>query len=293
MKSIQKIQVIINPAAGQDEPILNTLNQVFSKYEIEWETAVTHDAGDAQRLTEEAIAAGVDLVAGYGGDGTLREIANGLRDSDVPLGILPGGTGNGLARELGIPLDLTQAAELLCRAPAVRQLDAGQIGDHYFLLHVYTGVAPDHLASRESKDNWGILAYLLRALQAITTPQVNHYSLTIDGKEIEQEGIICFITNALGLGLNLSFAKAIDPEDGLLNLILVKKAALQALPNPLEFKMTDELFEHWHGREISVRTEAPQAVWMDGDAGGETPFTAVAIPKALQIIVPHQQTRDV
>ena len=137
MPPFQKIQVIINPAAGQDEPILNTLNQVFQEYGVEWQVAITRHSGDARRLAKAAATDGFDLVAGYGGDGTLMEIANGLQDSGIPLGVLPGGTGNSLARELNIPLDLAQAAELLCQAPNVRQIDLGRINDRYFLLHPF------------------------------------------------------------------------------------------------------------------------------------------------------------
>jgi YegS/Rv2252/BmrU family lipid kinase len=284
--AIKQIQVIINPAAGQDEPILNTLNRVFQKYDVAWQAAITHDSGDAQRLAQEAVAAGVDLVAGYGGDGTLMEIVNGLRDSDIPLGILPGGTGNSIARELGIPFNLAQAAELLCQAPSIRQMDLGQVGDRCFLLHVYTGVRPSQRASRDLKNRLSIFAYLLPVLRVLQDPQITRYSLTIDDLEIEQEGIVCLITNVLSLGIDLSFTKTINPEDGLLDVFLVKKAALPALPNLLELTSADDLMQHWRGREISLRTDVVQNVWIDGEAGGETPITAVAVPQALRIIVP-------
>ncbi|MEJ2747582.1 MAG: diacylglycerol kinase family lipid kinase [Anaerolineae bacterium] len=289
MLSFQKIQVIINPAAGQDEPILNTLNQVFQEYGVEWQVAITRHSGDAQRLAEAAAAGGFDLVAGYGGDGTLMEIANGLQGSGIPLGVLPGGTGNSLARELNIPMGLAQAAELLCQAPNVRQIDLGQINDRYFLLHVYAGLKPSQQASRDLKDSLGIFAYLLPVLRVITDPQVTRYSLTIDGTEVEEEGIVCIIVNAPGLGINLPFIKSINPEDGLLDIILVKTAALSAVPKVLEGKMPDELFCHWRGREIALHADTAQEVWADGEAVGKTPFTAVAAPKALRVVTPPKE----
>ena len=79
-----KVHVIINPAAGQDEPILNVLNDVFHPAGVAWEISLTHKSGDATRLAAEAAAAGVDLVAAYGGDGTRMEVANGLLGTGVP-----------------------------------------------------------------------------------------------------------------------------------------------------------------------------------------------------------------
>ncbi len=99
----QRIHIVINPASGHDEPILNVLNHVFGRHGVDWSVSVTHKYGDATEQAKHAIAAGVDLVAGYGGDGTQHEIANAVLGSDVTMGILPGGTGNGVAREMGIP----------------------------------------------------------------------------------------------------------------------------------------------------------------------------------------------
>ena len=89
----QRVQVIVNPASGKNEPILNVLNTVFHAYGVDWDARVTHAYGDAGRLTRAAVDDGVDLVAGYGGDGTQHEVANALvraaRETGrlVPLGI--------------------------------------------------------------------------------------------------------------------------------------------------------------------------------------------------------------
>ena len=116
MPSIYKhIHIIINPAAGKDKPILNTLNAAFSGSDIDWNIKITHKFGDAARLAKEAAADGVDLVAGYGGDGTQLEVANGLFRTGVPMAILPGGTGNAMAFELNIPRELTASSGFNCQ----------------------------------------------------------------------------------------------------------------------------------------------------------------------------------
>ena len=109
----KRVHVIVNPASGQDRPILKTLNSVFKESGIEWDMFLTKEAGDGIRLAKEAAAAGVDAVAVYGGDGTVREVTTGLLGTETPILILPGGTANALALTLGIPTDLGEAASLL------------------------------------------------------------------------------------------------------------------------------------------------------------------------------------
>ena len=116
-----KVHVIINPASGPNRPILNTLNDVFRKHGVDWDVSITKRYGDATQQARDAIARGVDLVVGYGGDGTQHELANAVIGTGMPMGILPGGTGNGFAREIGIPKELDEAVELLCTSQHVRR----------------------------------------------------------------------------------------------------------------------------------------------------------------------------
>ena len=92
--AIQHVEVIVNPASGKNRPILNTLNDIFRQYDIQWNISITHQEGDGERLAQQALEKNPDLVMVYGGDGTVMEVVNGIGDSDTPLVILPGGTGN-------------------------------------------------------------------------------------------------------------------------------------------------------------------------------------------------------
>ena len=196
----KQILVIINPAAGHDEPILNTLNDVFHSTGVDWDIRITHKFGDATRLAKEAVEMGVDLVAGYGGDGTQMEVANGLLGSGIPLAILPGGTGNAMARDLNIPINLRQAAELIVSSPKRRAVDLARIGDRVFMLRAYAGVSTQDAASREEKDKYGQLAYIQASLKFLTSKPPTHYRATVDGEVIEGNALICFILNAGSIG---------------------------------------------------------------------------------------------
>jgi diacylglycerol kinase family enzyme len=95
------VRIVVNPASGRDEPFLGPLNDAFHPAGISWDVRITGGAGDARRLAAEASADSVDLVAVYGGNGTVAEVVEGLMGTDTPLAILPGGTGNGAAVSAG------------------------------------------------------------------------------------------------------------------------------------------------------------------------------------------------
>ena len=192
----RKIHVVINPAAGKNEAILNTINKVFQKYEIDWQVSITKKFGDATRLAQQAIANGVDLVAGYGGDGTQMEIANAVMGSHTPMAILPGGTGNAKSFELNVPRQLEQAAELICQSSNIRKIDVAKIGDQHFMLRAYSGIEESDKTSRENKDRYGNLAYIVDTLHTIENPPHAQYRLNIDGEQVEEDGLTCLILNA-------------------------------------------------------------------------------------------------
>src|SRR5690349_8821813 len=111
---MKRIHVIINPISGRPQPVLYTLNSVFRAAGVGWDVSVTHECGDACRAAKAAASQGIDVVAVYGGDGTVLEAATGLLGTTTPLAILPGGTANVLSVELGIPHDLTAATRIAC-----------------------------------------------------------------------------------------------------------------------------------------------------------------------------------
>ena len=288
------IQVIINPASGQDQPILNVLNDVFHPAGVDWDIRITHKFGDATRLAQEAVAKGADLVAGYGGDGTQMEVANGLLGSGVPQAILPGGTGNAMAHDLGIPLGLKEAATLMVTSPKRRAIDLARIGEHVFMLRAYAGVAAEQAATREEKNKLGQMAYIQASLKFLTTMKASKYHAKVDGEAIEIEAIICYILNAgsIGgvLGISLPSVGEVSISDGYLNLFAVTRGVQpwKAIEHHLFHVGESEAgIYHWRGKEITLEAEPAQDVWIDGEIDGKTPFTASVMPEALEIVVPE------
>ncbi|MCA9792143.1 MAG: diacylglycerol kinase family lipid kinase [Candidatus Eremiobacteraeota bacterium] len=281
----QRIHLIINPAAGKDEPILNPLNDIFTPRGVDWQVHLTRKAGDGTRLARQAVEAGAEVVACYGGDGTLMEVANALVGGQVPLGILPGGTGNAMAFELGIPRNLREAAALLCQSETTRAVDLAHCGHRYFLLRAYTGPRAEDVASREEKDRLGFLAYPLAAMRVLANLELVTYRVEVDGTVYEDEGYSCFVFNAGSLGGIARALPDISPSDGLLDVLIVNDQATH--PGVLaSFLLENKLHAHRRqGRHITVTVDPPQTVWLDGEASGETPLDVQVVPGAIRVVV--------
>ncbi|NLG48900.1 MAG: YegS/Rv2252/BmrU family lipid kinase [Chloroflexi bacterium] len=292
----QHIRVIINPASGQNRPILSVLNQAFHAADIAWDVAVTNKSGDAHRFAVDATrSAEVDVVGVYGGDGTVREFASGMVGSDKPLAILPGGTANALALSLGLPLDLQEAASLVNSPHShLQAIDMGRVGDHYFTVAVGIGI-PGMLAetvNREDKDRLGVLAYAFRSIQAMRDSQAARYRITIDNRPpIEQDGVACVIANSGNLGLlNLPLASNISMTDGLLDVILICRADVDAIlslaSSMVRQNESGAPFQHWQGREITISTNPSQAAQIDGETLDMGTWRISVVPAALRVILP-------
>jgi len=292
----KRVQVIINPTAGQDQALLSVLNRVFHNAGVTWDASITNKAGDGRRFARAAVEAGVDVVAAYGGDGTVMEVASGLLGTTVPLAIFPGGTANTMSLELGIPGDLAEASALVCAEEcAIAPIDMGQLGeDHYFILRAGTGLEAEMVegADRELKNRLGTLAYALAALQAIREPTLSRYRLTIDGQQVECEGLSCMICNSGNLGrAGITLSAAVSVRDGLLDVFVLQQANLATLLSLTrdvltQSEPTSTALQHWQGREITLLAEPSQTVQVDGEVLGQTPISAKVLPGAVRIIVP-------
>jgi YegS/Rv2252/BmrU family lipid kinase len=297
------VHIIVNPASGQDRPVLTILNDAFGNSGVDWEVMVTKEAGDGRRYAEAALAAGVDAVGVYGGDGTVSEVAAALAGTETPLAIFPGGTANVMSVELGVPSDPAEACALVSRSEGViRTIDVGQVGDRIFLTRLGMGLEAQVVdkTPREQKDRMGWLAYALTTLRELADPPVSLYQLEIDGERVETEGLICTIANSgivapnTGIpgGATISFSSDVSVSDGLLDVLVIRKANLTSLLSVAASMVTNapepEPLLHWRAREVTVHAQPPQVVQCDGEMIGETPVTARVRPKALRLIVPAE-----
>lgn len=288
-----KIHVVVNPASGQPQPILHTLNRVFRAANVDWDISLTKESGDAQRFARQAAAAGADVVAAYGGDGTVMEVAHGLLHSPTPLAILPGGTANLMSVELGIPKDLEQAAKIATgEGSRVRLVDVGQAGETHFLLRVGLGFAAHRvkLADRQLKDKYGLMAYTIAGLKALKQTKTTHFRITVDGQAVELDGLTCLVDNAGNMGVSgIAPARNIDVSDGLLDVLLIKDPSFSSLVDigySLVEKKTPDSYVHWQARQIDIDCDPAGDIQIDGEMAGTTPISIRVVPQALRVLVP-------
>jgi diacylglycerol kinase family enzyme len=205
-----------------------------------------------------------------------------------------------MAVELGIPMDLDRAAQIaIGQDSQLRQLDMGLLGeDHYFILRVGVGFAARKVeyADRALKDRFGILAYTIAGLKALTDSNMASYRLTLDGKEIEMEGLACLVENAGNMGVSgVAPARDISVSDGLLDVILVRSTAIISLltsgPALFEAGGKEQLIGHWKARHIRLDAAPAQPVHVDGEMTGDTPVEIQVVPGAVSVLVAGGEER--
>jgi YegS/Rv2252/BmrU family lipid kinase len=289
----KRIEVVINPASGQPQPILNTLNKVFRENEVAYNISLTQASGDARRFAEKAAAEGADVVAAYGGDGSVMEVAQGLMGTEVPLAILPGGTANLMSVELGIPRDLAKAAQVACSdTSVVRKVDMGEADDHKFMLRVGIGFPAEKviLADRDLKDKYGLAAYTIAAFKAIDTSQQVAYTLNLDGEQIDVDGVGCRVDNSSNIGVpGVSLVPSADVSDGYFDVLIWREIDLSysSVAASIKNKETvSDLYHHWQAKEITIKTDQPQPIQGDGEVWGNTPISIKVLPGAMRVLVP-------
>lgn len=292
---IKIIHFIINPAAGKCEPILPVINEVFKDTDIRWEVSVTQKSGDAGRFAKES-ADKADLIAVYGGDGTVMEALNGVLKASAPLAILPGGTGNVMAVELGIPFDLKEACELIAGGKwELKSIDLAKFQNRNFILRTGMGFEAEMVkgADRGVKNRWGRLAYVVSGIAALKKIRMVKYTIEVDGKEHSTQGLQCVIANAGSVGFgDLTLEQKISPSDGKLDVIVLKKLHISLLRYIYRILVKGrpssdrELVAHYQGQEIKITSKPAQAVICDGETLGKIEVHAKIIPRAVKILVP-------
>jgi diacylglycerol kinase (ATP) len=288
-----RVHVVINPGAGQPQPVLHTLNSVFRAAGVEWDASLTHKSGDAVRQAAEAAASGADVVAVYGGDGTVMEVAEGVAGSGAVLGVLPGGTANLMAHELGVAIGIEKAAQVIVN-PASRRIpvDLGRANGRHYILRCGVGWGARQVAdaTRELKDRWGTLAYFFGKVKAWGESDVVSYVIEMDGVVHEFDAFSVSVVNAGNVGLGpFRLAKDISVSDGLLDLLVLRGKGMRAfgqLGTAVAGLASGTEIEHAQGRVFRIEAQPAQPVQLDGEILGDTPLEIQVVQAALTAIVP-------
>lgn len=291
------VAVIINPISGGARPETVRARVQLALEAVEAhgdrpEVFVSERAGHARELAKSAVARGARLVLAWGGDGTINEVASALAFDDVPLGIVRAGSGNGLARELGVsPWPQRAIAGALRAEP--RAIDVGEIEGRLFVNIAGIGVDA-YVASRfnaAGNRRRGLLTYAGITARAMTTYVPKRYRITSERDRVEARAVLVTIANSAQFGNGARIAPGARVDDGLLDLVVIEErsrwATLCQVP-----RLFNGTVERIRGctmsrvRDVTIEADEPMTFHVDGEPiHGGTRLRARVHPAALRICV--------
>ncbi len=298
-----KAHLIYNPTAGPRD-VQRALKRVRSHLRHRgWsvELRLTEKPGDAIALAHAAAQTGCDVAIVAGGDGTINEAVNGLVGTQTAMGVLPVGTGNMWAKQLGIPtytltnpLRLHEAAAGLAEG-TIRLVDVGQVNNRYFLCWAGIGLDAQVTAEVEPRQRHtkrlGALPYAIAAVLVAREFQGVQARVSLDGGVVRGRTLLILVSNIQQYIGVLNVAREARIDDGLLDVFVFKGlgfpyAVRHLLKIISQRYLQDPQVVYRQIRHIEVCTEWAIPVQVDGDPIGTTPVTLKVVPLALRVLVP-------
>jgi YegS/Rv2252/BmrU family lipid kinase len=289
----KNILFIVNPVSGvgKQKKIENVIESKIDHSLIDYTIQYTERIHHGRELAQAAVEQGVyDAIVAVGGDGSVNDIAGALVGSDIALAIIPCGSGNGLARNLKIPLTPAHAIEVINHFK-MAEIDTIDVNGH--IVASIAGIGFDAHVARRMKlaKVRGLQAYAKIIVADYTTYKEHTYKLIIDGKEIERQAWFISFANSNQFGYNTTIAPMAQLDDGLIDICIVDRIPLLHLPltAPLLYLNHFQLSQHveyYKAHEVTVLNNKERWVNIDGEGesiGEELHF--VNNRKNLKIIV--------
>ena len=295
---VSKAFVVLNPVAGNSDAgaLRQSLERRFA--DVDWSYEVYRTTGE-ERVTEIVRAAldrDFDVFVAVGGDGTVSGVAAGLVHTDIPLGIIPVGTGNALARDLGVPLNSEEALRLLTGEHSVVDIDAMQAGDRIYLLNVTVGISAVVMrdTERQDKRRLGMLAYVWTGFRKLLGWQPHRFNVVADGQMHRFRASEVAVVNAGAIGdPSLRWGTQVRLDDGQLEACILRAQSAVGY-----LRLAWSMLLHRQRRDpglrclvverhIAIHTGRPLPVQADGEFVGHTPVDISVVPGAVRMIVPQ------
>lgn len=293
-----KAYVILNPVAGQKDP--EEVKAIFQKAEknsqLEYALYETTGKEDLKEVVESAIDQGFDCIVACGGDGTVSGVVDGLAGQEVPLSILPRGTANAFATELGISKKLEDAFQLIVGPYQIKPVDLIQNGSRYYLLECSVGFTSRAIASvsREEKNKLGWLPYIWKGIRNFIGVDDIRFNMTIDGENVflKANEVSLFNTGQIGI-IDEHLINDIKLDDGRLDLYIVQSRSFWDLLAILYYRLISSPkkaphIKYWQVKHsVEIISKPVINFQADGDLMGNTPIKLKLAKEALRVIVPE------
>lgn len=289
----KKLTFIINPISGvfSKDRVVSAIETYLDKNKFDYSIEFTEGPGHALEICDRKISEGAEIIVAVGGDGSVNEIARKLTDKNVQLGIIPAGSGNGLAHHLNIPFSYRKAIEVINRGKSLK-IDTGSINDVFFIS--IAGIGFDGIVAREYAryKRRGFLTYLKVVTEEYVNYRPRRYTIEVNGEVLKRKALFISFANSDQFGYGASIAPTASVDDGLLDVIIMKKPMVIELPilaSLLYWKKIDlsRQFEIIKARELVVKTRRKRWVNIDGEPVKMKKKLLVKVhPLSLNIIVP-------
>ena len=292
----KKVCVIINPVSGtgSKESIPIKINSAFDPKKYDVIIRYTGYADHATEIAKKAVKENFKYVIAAGGDGTVNEIAKALVGTTCVLGIIPLGSGNGLARDLNISMNIDRSIETITEG-VERKIDYGIANEHIFFCTC--GVGFDAFVSERFADEKmrGPIGYVKNILESVIDFKSEEYELTYESKTIKERAFVVTCANASQYGNEAYIAPGADMEDGKMNVALIKPITAFEMPQTTIQLFTKNLHKnnkviHFLTSDLVIKRNRSGAMHIDGesiDAGKE--INVRIIPKGLHVLAPKKK----
>ncbi|MBQ5572392.1 MAG: diacylglycerol kinase family lipid kinase [Bacteroidales bacterium] len=272
MDDKEKVLIIINPVSGtgKQKSALKSIERGIDRINFDYEIAETQYAGHATELARQS--ASNNYVIAVGGDGTVNEVAAGLVDTQTKMGIIPCGSGNGLARSLKIPVSRTKAVEVL-NENRMKRIDTMSVNGNFCAS--IAGIGFDALIAKEfqekPKNTRGLHSYVQLIATKYPTYKANEYKIEIDGQSSLHKAMFICLANANQFGYNAIVSPNSRIDDGLIDVCIVKNIPLITAPHTAMLLLTNNL-DHSHrvkilqGKSIKIYNNINEYANIDGEA---------------------------
>lgn len=282
----------MNPISGgkrNHETLVRYISKFFDLNPENGEVNLTSKPGEARSFSQSAVKDGCDLVIVIGGDGTINEVASALVGTSIPLGIIPKGSGNGLARSLGIPQEIENACELI-RERRIFAIDVGKANSRYFFS--VAGFGFDAVVGRKFDEfgHRGALSYFYVGAKEFLQYRPETVRITFNGQSQELTPFVAACANSQQYGNNAIIAPEAKLDDGLLDICIVHamnfRYLLDAAPKLFNGRLTEfSEAEFYKADSVVVEREEPGVINIDGEPVKEKARVEITVlPKCLNVI---------
>jgi YegS/Rv2252/BmrU family lipid kinase len=289
---------IVNPKAGiqSQRRIQESVDKNLDHRKFEYGIWYTEKPGHASELVQKAKAEGYEIIVAVGGDGSVNEIGSAMLDTDLQLGIIPAGSGNGLAMHLGYGRNMDAAIRKLNTAQ-VKTFDCGLFNGRPFIN--LAGIGFDGLVSNLMQGSYwrGFIPYFMKSVEAGLVYTAKECLIEIDDRSFTEKCFAITVANGPMYGYNVTIAPDALMDDGFFELVILKDAPkwqyFAAVPATLNGRIYDaEFVAHYKTKKVKITTEGDNYIHLDGEGltmRGEMNFEIK--PKALKVLVP-KVTKD-